>query len=274
MIYLNGEYVKREAAKVSIFDRGFLFADGVYEVVPIMKGKAFLFEEHIDRLCRSLEFIDVNNFKLDFKDIFENLIKHEESSFDGLIYIQVTRGLEETRNHSYVGKKLNATVVAFLQPVKYATYESLSVGFSAVTREDYRWDKCQVKSIALLPNVLLKAEADKSDCLEVILHKDNVVTEASASNVFIVKDDVVYTHPANNKILNGITRRFAINNLKDLGIRVEEKTFNVDQLLDAEEVWVASSTKFVAPIVTVDGKAIGSGSPGPIWEKLIHKFDI
>ena len=272
MIYLNGEYISKQEAKVSVFDRGYLFADGIYEVVPIFYGQGFMEEEHISRLKKSLKEIKINNFKDDVKQIFSSLLKAEDDDYNGMLYLQVTRGVQEKRNHSYLEENLSPSVMAYLQPLPKVNKDLVQKGFSAITHEDFRWQRCDIKSIALLPNVMIKSVAEERGAVEAILVRNKIVTEATASNVFIVKNNELITHPADSHILSGITRQFLIKIAKELDISVVERKFGVNELMSADEVLVSSSTKLVMPILEVDKNKIGLGVAGPIWSRLFDSF--
>lgn len=270
-VYLNTEIVEKSEAKVSVLDRGFLFADGVYEVVAIQKGKLFLMDEHIHRLNNSMQGLQFQPNEIDLTSISNELIKKNEITGDAILYIQITRGTGDTRNHLITGDE-TPTVVAFTQSVVLPTIEDLQVGFKAILREDIRWKMCDIKSVSLLPNILLKNEAKKHSAMECLLHREGTVTEGSASNVFIAKNGVVITPPKSVLILPGITRDFIINSVAKLDIKLEEREFSTEELLSADEVWISSTTRDITPITQIDDTKIGAGTPGPIWAAAIKQF--
>lgn len=268
--YLNGNYIQIVDAKVSVFDRGFLFSDGVYEVIPVYKLKPFLIHEHIKRLNDGLTELNINYDTKNIYSICNELIEQNNPKDSFSIYIQVTRGEQNGRDHRFLNLN-QPTVFIGLQKCSYPTAYNQS--HHALLKKDIRWEKCFIKSISLLPNVLYKQLANDSNCLETIMHKDDVITEASASNVWIVKDNVIYTPPASDFILNGITRVFLLQALKQRGLEVHETNITKEQLIKADEIWVSSSTKEIQPIVKVDDKAIGSGEIGEVYIKAVDAFN-
>ena len=269
IFYLNGEFVKREDAKVSVLDRGFMFADGVYEVIPAYHGKFFRFDAHLDRLKRSLKEIGIAVPELDWAVIFNSLLVENNSKTTNCsLYCQVTRGVMPSRAHQFNKEALKPTVVAWLQPMSIMPIEELEKGFKAVTTDDLRWLRCDIKSISLLPNIISKQDAIEHGVLEAIFVKNGNVTEGTASNVFIVRGDEVVTHPKENGILGGITREVVKEVVKDSSYKLVEEIFKRDDLYSADEVWVTSSTKNIAPITEVDGKPIGSGQVGSVWKEI------
>ena len=241
-IYLNGKFIKKSDAQISIMDRGFLFGDGVYELIPVYNNKIFLLQKHLERLKNSLSLI-------------------------GMKFID---GLEEKRNHVYP-KSIVPTVLIMCE--EYPTYnqEQITTGFSACVQEDFRWLKSNIKSISLLGNVLLKNLAHMGGFYETLLIRNNKLTEGSASNVFTVKDSKIYTPRLSNELLPGVTRDLLIDLLKDHDMKVIESDISHQDLLDSDEVWCSSSTNAVVPIVRVDDALIGSGKTGDI-SLLTHKI--
>lgn len=272
-VYFNGEIMESDRAHISILDRGFLFADGVYEVIPAFKGRFFKFDEHVERLKRSLSEIQISTPKVSWKGVAESLIEKNQlnGKEDFSLYIQVTRGAMELRDHLF-SKQLHPTVVMFLQKIQCLEESVLSKGFKVITLPDNRWGRCDIKSVSLLPNVLNKQKAHHKGALECILIKEDEVTEGSASNVFIIKDNVVYTPPKSHKILGGITRLVVLQVVKSLGYLVKEEKISIQDLLSADEVWISSSTKNIAPIIQVDEQIIAKGEVGPVWKKVYPQF--
>ncbi len=284
MVYINGEYFSKSEAKISIFDRGFLYSDGVYEVVPVVGGQLFLFADHMKRLERSAKSILMKAPELDYLAIARKLISDSQLQ-DGFLYLQITRGGGLERNHLWKPAEVVPTVVAFCQKVKFAPrlseYNQLSqvpkdilksMTLKANAVEDFRWSRCHIKSIALLPNVLARFESAQKGFDEVIFLKNKVLTEGSSTNVFIVKKGVVYTPPLKANILPGVTRGFVLKSLKRLKIKYAEKALSQKDLLSADEVWISSSTKDFLPAVKIDSKKIGKGHPGELWFKAYKKF--
>jgi len=271
LVYLNGEYMPLEEAKVSVLDRGFTFADGVYEVIPVYKQQIFCLDAHIKRLDNSLTAIYMENpFSLSqWEEILNELIKNNTDEFQSL-YVQVTRGVSE-RDHS-INFDADPTVFVMNRSIKNNDY---SAGISAVTSEDIRWHRCNIKAITLLPSVLLRHEATQRNAGEAILLRDNRVTEGAASNVFIVKDNIVSTPAKDNFILPGITRDLVVTLLNEAGIKCNETIIMREDLLTADEIWITSSTWEIIPVIKLDEQPVGDGHPGKMWlesTKLYQEF--
>ena len=263
MVYLNGDFIPLEKAQVSVLDRGFTFADGVYEIIPVFSGQPFRLTEHLNRLRNSLDGISL---ELDYdrekwQSLVDKLLNLNQVAEDSSIYIQVTRGVGE-RNHFYQAG-FTPTVFIFCKPLQQM---DVSRGVSAILHEDIRWQYCHIKAVALLPNVLLKQLArDKDGSLEAILHRDGYITEGAASNVFIVNGDTVTTPPKSNRLLPGITRDLAVELIRESDYQCLEVPVTRTELLQADEIWITSSTLGIAPVVRLDGKPVSGGKPGPVW---------
>jgi D-alanine transaminase len=270
-VFLNGDYVKRSDAKVDIEDRGYQFGDGIYEVVRVYNGNAFTMDEHMERLYQSADKmkLSIPFERKEFTSIVFELIELNDVH-EGIVYIQVSRGIAP-RQHHFPAKDTAGSVAAYTKEFKRPV-KSMNVGVTTTLVEDIRWLRCDIKSLNLLGNILAKEEAASGGHFEAIQHRGETVTEGSSSNAFMVKDGVVYTHPATNLILNGITRR-VIKDLADRnGVKFEEKTFTVDELLSADELFIASTTSEVMPVIKVDETVIGQGAPGPVTRKLQEWF--
>jgi D-alanine transaminase len=270
-LFLNGDYVKRSGAKVDIEDRGYQFGDGIYEVVRVYNGNVFTMDEHMERLYQSADKMKLKiPFELkEFTSIVFKLIELNDVH-EGIVYIQVSRGVSP-RQHHFPAKDTAGSVTAYTKEFKRPV-KSLDEGVTTTLVEDIRWLRCDIKSLNLLGNILAKEEAASGGHFEAIQHRGETVTEGSSSNAFMVKDGVVYTHPATNLILNGITRR-VIKELADRnGVKFVEKIFTVDELLSADELFIASTTSEVMPVVKVDETVIGQGAPGPVTRKLQELF--
>jgi len=267
-VYLNGEYKPLAEASVNVLDRGFTFGDGVYEVIPVFNKKIFRFAEHYLRLVNSLKEIYMNDplTKDEWYNICHKLIETVEET-DQSIYIQVTRGVTE-RDHD-ISLADKPTLFAMARPI---VKKDLSSGIKAITHEDIRWQYCDIKAITLLPSVLLRRQAKEQGAKEAILHRNGIVTEGAASNVFIVKDDTVYTPPKNNHVLPGITRDLLLEILIRNKINVLEEQVELTLLLNADEVWISSSTWEVVPVIELDNKPVGLGRVGPMWEKINNLY--
>ena len=276
IIYLNGEYIDRDDAKISIMDRGFLFGDGVYELIPIYKSKPFLVNKHLKRLRSSLELAGMNtDFEVigDLEEIMFELISRNKY-VDHFFYIHVTRGYQSSRNHVYP-KDIKHTVLVMGEEYKVFSKEKLQNGFKGCIREDFRWMKSNIKSISLLGNVMLKNYAAQNGFYETLLVRNNKLTEGSASNIFVVKNGQVMTPNLGVELLPGVTRDLLIELFRNNNIDVKEIDVTEDDLLSSEEVWCTSSTNYCVPITELDDKMIGDGKVGDYSYKsydLITEF--
>ncbi len=265
-VYLNGNFIPLEKAQVSVLDRGFTFADGVYEIIPVFSGQPFRLTEHLNRLRHSLDGISL---ELDYdggkwQSLIDELLSLNRIKEDSSIYIQVTRGVDE-RNHFYQAD-FTPTVFIFCKPLQQM---DVSRGVSAILHEDIRWQYCHIKAVALLPNVLLKQLArDKDGSHEAILYRDGHITEGAASNVFIVSDNTVRTPPKSNRLLPGITRDLVVELIRESDYQCLEIPVTKSELLQAGEIWLTSSTLGIAPLVRLDGRPLGDGKPGPVWQDV------
>lgn len=276
MIFLNGKFLPEDQATVSVMDRGFLFGDGVYEVIPVYQGNIFRCEQHIARLFRSLDNIhlSLSYNASQLKAIFTALLEHNAHlGQNQSLYLQVTRGAAPIRNHAFP-KGIEPTICAFTFPLKTLPLAQLSQGMSAITLDDTRWQFCQIKAISLLPNVLLYQQALDKGCAEAILIRDGFAVEGSTSNLFIVKDNVIKTPPLSNAILGGVTRDLVIELAREHQYPFEEVAISEGALLDADEVWITSSTREIYPIVQLNNVAVGNAKPGPVWHKMIKHYHL
>lgn len=270
IVYLNGEFLPAGEAKISVLDRGFIFGDGVYEVIPVYGGRLFRLPHHLERLDHSLEGIRLDN-PLDhshWQAVLEELVQRNGGG-DQSLYLQITRGVAE-RDHSFPPGG-EPTVFAMSKPVAEAT-TPLREGISAITVEDIRWKWCNIKAIALLPNILLRQQAVDSGAGEAIMLRDGFVTEGAASNIFIVNNGVVLTPPKSNLLLPGITRDLVVELCHDNGIPCVEGAISEQQLREADEIWITSSTKEIVPVTRLDGAPVGHGEAGARWQELIDLY--
>ncbi len=272
IVYINGQFMPKEKAQVSVMDRGFLYGDGVYEVIPVYNGKLFLFEEHIKRLNYSLEQIrlDVDWSKQQWQQMMENLIEKNGAGNLGL-YLQVTRGAAEKRLHTFP-EKVTPTVFAMVWTLSEPARVEDIPPCKVITTEDIRWKRCDIKSISLLGNVLMSQLAREANVDEAFVVNDGIVTEGASSNFFVVKNGRVMTSPGDNRILGGITRKMVIDLLARQGLEVEEKELLLQEVMDADEIWLTSSTKEIRPVIEVDGLAVGDGQPGTLWKQTASLF--
>ncbi|MES5394615.1 D-amino-acid transaminase [Bacillus amyloliquefaciens] len=267
---VNGQLIDREEAAVDIEDRGYQFGDGVYEVIRVYNGALFGLREHIVRLFRSAAEIGIA-LPFSAEDIEWDLQKlvQENKLIDGGVYIQTTRG-KAPRKHQY-DKGLEPQTTAYTFSVKKPENEQ-KAGAQAITAEDKRWLRCDIKSLNLLYNVMIKQKAYEAGAYEAVLIRDGAVTEGTSSNVYAVINGTVRTHPANELILNGITRIKLLELMKEHGIEVREKPLTEDELRGADEIFISSTTSELIPIVTLDGKPVGSGAPGPVAKTILEAF--
>lgn len=269
-VFLNGAYLPREEARVSVLDRGFLFGDGVYEVIPVYSNRLFRISEHLLRLGNSLGAVDIPNpyTEVEWQNIARELLENNPSSGDRSLYIEVTRGVGE-REHMYPDNMV-PTVFMMCYPLVMKNYIE---GISAITHMDIRWHRCSIKAITLLPNILLRQLARETDgSYEAILLRDGLVTEGAASNVFIVKNDIISTPPKDESILPGVTRDLLVELMLDAGMPCQESDISASQLREADEIWLTGSTTGVAPVVRLDGKAVLDGIPGKWWQQANDLF--
>lgn len=263
-VYLNGEYLPLSRAKVSVLDRGFLFGDGVYEVIPAYHGSLFRFQEHILRLENSLHSIRLG-FSYSLEKWRSILLPLLDRSKDQYIYLQITRGVAPKRDHAFPARPV-PTVFAMCSDIQLDT--ARDAGVKALTMEDNRWDMCHVKATTLLANILMRQQAVELGCAEAILIRNGCVTEGAASNLFAVIDDKLSTPAKNSEILPGITRDVVIELARANGIPCLEKTITLGELQAASEIWLTSSTREIVPVVELDGLQVGAGRPGPVWYKM------
>lgn len=279
-VIINNEILNKDEAKVSIDDRGYTFGDGVYEVIRFYDKELFELEKHLDRFEQSCEELDIPFvYKKDkMKEQMEKLVA--KSGFkSGYIYSQITRGVAQ-RNHIYVGQNLEPQYIAYVVQEEKRPLETMKKGIKVFLHEDIRWLKCNVKSLNLLGSVLAKNEAIKRGAKEAVFYRNGYITEGSATNIFVIKNGVVYTHPANHLILNGVTRRVVIKVAKELGYDVVETPFVVDFFENADEAFTTASITEITPIVEFEKKAneqyytykVNDGLRGVITEKLQDAF--
>ncbi|MDY6945131.1 MAG: D-amino acid aminotransferase [Pseudomonadota bacterium] len=269
--YLNGEYVALRDARISPLDRGFLFGDSVYEVLPAFGGRMFLFREHFDRLARSLREIRLENphSHEQWRDILEQLIARNGGG-DMYLYLQVTRGMAYGRNHAFP-PAATPTVFVMASPLPVFTEAQRAAGLSAITVEDFRWGRCDIKATTLLANVLMKQQAMDAGADEALIVRDGEVLEGSSTSVFIVSDAVLITPPNGHRILPGTTRDAAVSLAKG-AMPVEIRSISIEELRAADEVWISAATRDALPVTRVDGAPIGTGRPGPAWIRLSESF--
>ena len=269
--YLNGDYLPLEQATVSVLDRGFIFGDGVYEVIPAYGGHLFRLQQHLQRLHNSLDAIRLANplSAKQWQAMLQTLISKNpgDSGNDHSLYLQVTRGAAK-RDHPFP-ENTPATVFAMSNPLASIDLENMQTGVAAITLDDIRWRYCYIKTTALLPNILLKQQAIEKQATEAILVRDGEVTEGSSSNLFIVKAGIIKTPIKSEKLLPGITRDLIVELARNNGLPCEETHISEAELHAADEIWLSSSTREILPVTRLDDKTIGEGVAGPLWHKMI-----
>jgi D-alanine transaminase len=266
--WLNGHYLPLAEARVSPLDRGFLFADGVYEVVPVHRGRPFRLRQHLERLERSLGELRIRNplTREQWAGVVQTLAVHAADP-ELLVYVQVTRGTEQGRNHLFPPPEVEPTAFGFVSPYPSPAPETLERGLAGALMDDTRWARCDIKSIALLANVLLRQEAHERGAQEAILTRDGKISEGSSSSVFVVRKDRATTPPNCHELLPGTTRD-AVIELADGLLPTEVREVAVVQLTSADEIWIASAGRGVLPVTSLDGKPVGDGKPGRYWREL------
>ncbi|MCR4427970.1 MAG: D-amino-acid transaminase [Caldiserica bacterium] len=269
LAWINGEFLPLEKARVSVEDRGFQFADGIYEVIRVYDGKPFTFREHLERLKTSafLIGIDPRMIKADFQEIGMELISRSGIK-DAELYIQITRG-RAPRSHVFP-KGIPPTVLISIRSVRPLPLDAEKNGISAITYPDIRWARCNIKSISLLANVLAKEEARNASAYEAIFIREGLITEGASSNIFLLHQGVLLTPPADWRILRGITRDILMALAIKEGIKVSQEELKKDLIYEAEEVFITSTAIEILPVVKVDGRVIGKGTPGSTF-KLLHR---
>lgn len=271
-VYLDGAFLSPEGARISAFDRGFIFGDGVYEVIPVFGGRPFRLRQHLQRLYGSLAAIGLPEplTAEEWRRLLQRLTD-EAGGGDQSLYLQVTRGVAP-RNHAFP-KDIRPTVFAYAQQQRYTQAGTPPTGAAVITAEDIRWRRCDIKSTSLLAAVMLRQRAVEQGAIESILIRDGWVTEGAASNVFIVQAGVVLTPPKGPFILPGITRDLVLELSRAHGVPVQERSFSLDELHAAEEVWITSSSQEIKAVVRVDGKAIGADAPGAVHARMAQLYE-
>ena len=272
LTYFNGEMVESGAKVVSLDDRGYCFGDGVYEVVRVYNGRAFAFSYHQDRLYRSMREMDipVRMPPDELQELHEIMIEQSEIT-DGYIYLQITRGVSP-RHHAFERSKLEPQMYMFIKPIT-ADLGALQNGVKAITLPDDRWARVDIKTLNLIPNILAQTKAEKKGAYTAILVRDGIVTEGATSNLFVMKDGVCYTHPADHHILKGITRQLIVTRVAPTaGITVIEREFDEAFLKDADEIFFTDTIGGVIPVVTLNREPVGDGTPGKAAKVLAEQL--
>jgi D-alanine transaminase len=271
MVFLNGSFLPLEEAKVPVLDRGFIFGDGVYELVPVYSRVAFRLDEHLARLERSLAETRIRNpyARTQWREIIYRLVDAQPFEDQG-VYFQVTRGVAK-RDHAFP-KDAEPTVFAMSNPLVTPPREAVQKGAAAVSAQDNRWLRCDIKSTSLIGNCLLRQLSAEAGAAETILFRDAKLTEASSSNVFVVKRGVILSPPKTSLILPGITYDVVLELARGAGLPVELRDVAEAEVRAADEIWVTSSSKEVLPIVKLDAAAVGDGRPGPLFARMYQLY--
>lgn len=271
-VHLNGQLVARDEAAVSPFDRGFLYGDGVYEMIACYDGILFRLDDHLARLERSLAEVRMQNphDRAEWRKLLAELVAANLGG-DMNVYVQVTRGAKPERDHRFPADT-QPTVFAMCQPANGTSPELLEDGLAVITQDDIRWSRCDIKATSLIANVLLRQTAEDNGAHETLLVRDDTALEFSASTIFVVKDDSVFTTPNSNKILPGVTGLVVREAAAASGIHVQEQELPMPLLRTADEIWLASTTREVMPVTQLDGKPVANGRPGPVWQRVYNAF--
>jgi D-alanine transaminase len=272
IVYLNGAFIPREKACISPDDRGFYFADGVYEVIKYYRGSAFCFTDHMQRLTHSISETRIRYSGFDRLEIAGNELLHlnrMEKEYAG-IYLQITRGATP-RIHRFPGEATVPTVYMNTCPMPPFIHQ-LRYGIKVILREDIRWHRCDIKSVMLLPNVLMIQEASENGAEECFFIRDGFFTECAHSNIFGIKDGVLYTHPDSNRILPGITKKVILQQCRMLGIQVQEKPMRADDFRNFDEFFISGTGNEVMPVIQLENSTVRDGRPGPVTRRIQQEF--
>lgn len=266
-VFVNGSYVPKQEATISVFDRGFIFGDGVYEVVPVIAGKMVDKAYFIERLARSLGELEIE-WPCSRDDVLAmlNELITRNALIEGMVYLQITRGIAD-RDFAFPAD-ITSSIVAFSSELTLIDNPAARTGIPVMTTPDLRWKRRDIKSVNLLGQVLAKQNAVTRGGKEGWMIEDGVITEGVSSSAYIVKEQVIITRPLSNEILPGIRRRTLLELCEKEGITLEQRLFTLDEALAADEAFITSATTIVLPVVSIDGSTIGTGEPGPITQKL------
>jgi len=268
IVYLNGEFLPLEEARIPVMDRGFLFGDSIYEVIPAYSGRLFRLPHHLQRLTDSLNAIRMQNplSAEQWHSMLESLVKQNPGQ-DQSVYLQVSRGAAVARDHA-IPEGISPTVFAMSTPFSPIDPKMIDAGIQAITLDDIRWRLCNIKATTLLANVLLRQQAKDKLAIEAILIRDGQATEGAASNLFIVTNGKIITPPKSHYLLPGITRDLVLELALKHDLSFQERSITEIELKGADEVWLTSSTKEIMPVTLLNGQPVGNGEPGPIFREM------
>ena len=267
--YVDGAFLPLAEARVSPMDRGFLFGDGAYEVIPVYSRRAFRLDEHVARLGNTLAAMRLANphGADEWKAIILEIVARNPWD-DQSVYLQVTRGADTKRNHAFPGPEVKPTVFLMSEPLVTPSAEQLATGIAAVSAADIRWLRCDLKTVSMLANCLLRQHAIDHGCMETVLFRDSFLTEGAASSIFVCKDGVLLVPPKSHLMLPGITYDVVLDLARSHGMKHEVREVLEAEVRSADELWMTSSTKEVLPITSLDGRAVGDGKPGPMGRQM------
>ncbi|GAB4165112.1 MAG: D-amino acid aminotransferase [Rhodocyclaceae bacterium] len=268
-VYLNGEFMPRGEARVAAMDRGFLFGDGAYEVVPVYSRRPFRLDEHLCRLERTLAAIRLPDplTRAEWVKLIGEVIRRNEPE-DQSVYLQVSRGADMSRRNHAFPEGIAPTVFVMSEPLHTPPREQVERGVGAVSAADFRWLRCDLKTVSLLGNCLLRQLAVDAGCAETILFRDGFLTEGAASNIFVVREGVLYAPPRSHLMLTGITYDVVLELAARHGMPHEVREILESEVRAADEIWISSSTKEVLPVTALDGRPVGEGRPGPLFAHM------
>lgn len=271
LVYLNGDYVPRSSANISIFDRGLLFSDAVYEVISVIEGRLIDMDRHITRLERSLGELSINA-TVDWMAISQNLVA-ENKLVEGLIYLQVSRGVMDERDYRWPAPETPPTIFAFAQDRTLVANPMADRGMRIITRPDLRWQRCDIKTTQLLYASLMKMEAVAAGVDDVWMTRDDLVTEGTSQNAHIItQEGLLVSHQLDRRVLPGVTRIETFAQAQAMGLTIEERAFSIEEAQNADEAFVSSSTLLIMPVVEIDGHRIGDGRPGQRTNEIRQNY--
>lgn len=271
-VYLNGDFLPLEQARVPVLDRGFIFGDGIYELLPAYSRVLFRLDEHLTRLNNSLIAVGMRNpfSAAQWADLLNEIVSRNPWD-DQSVYVQVTRGVAR-RDQAFPQPPIPPTVFVMADAMRLPSAEQRRAGVPVITREDYRWSRCDIKATSLIANCMLRQEAVENDCAEVLLLRQGMVTEGSSSNVLLVKDRVIIAPPKDELILPGVTYDLALELARLNDLPFEVRPVSVAELYAADEIWLSSSLREVIAVTTVDGMPVSEGRPGPVYQRVYDLY--